>query len=177
MLIIIQCLKEWDTELRSVSSFQICTNHKNLKYFITVKKLTEWQIRWSLILSQYNFFILYLSENQNERADALLRCEQDMLTDLSDDRVQHCMMQIIHFEMMSKSIQAASMTVVNILIPVLVWDQNLFSEATNLKQMWVNAEIRNKLYEKLCQAIQKQQRSFLTVLKVKIFIMKCFLSD
>jgi len=177
MLIIIQCLKEWDTELRSVSSFQICTNHKNLKYFITVKKLTEWQIRWSLILSQYNFFILYLSENQNERADALLRCEQDMLTDLSDDRVQHCMMQIIHFEMMSKSIQAASMTVVNILIPVLVQDQNLFNEATALKQMWVNAEIRDESYEKLCQAIQKQQRSFLTVLKVIIFIMKCFLSD
>jgi len=63
MLIIIQCLKEWDTELRSVSSFQIHMNHKNLKYFMTVKKLTEQQIRWSLILSQYNFFILYLSEN------------------------------------------------------------------------------------------------------------------
>jgi len=63
MLIIIWCLKEWDTELRSVSSFQIHTNHKNLKYFMTVKKLTEQQMRWSFILSQYNFFILYLSEN------------------------------------------------------------------------------------------------------------------
>jgi hypothetical protein len=39
MLIIIQCLKEWDAELRSVSSFQICTDHKNLKYFMTVKSL------------------------------------------------------------------------------------------------------------------------------------------
>jgi len=73
MLIIIQCLKEWDAELRSVSSFQICTDHKNLKYFITVKKLTEQQMRWSLILSQYNFFILYLLSKQNERADALSR--------------------------------------------------------------------------------------------------------
>jgi len=58
-----------------------------------------------------------------------------MLTDLSDDRVQHCMTQIIHFEMMNKSIQAASMTVANILIPVLVQDQNLFDEVTDLKQM------------------------------------------
>jgi len=41
MLIIIQCLKEWDAELRSVSSFQIHMNHKNLKYFMTVKKLIE----------------------------------------------------------------------------------------------------------------------------------------
>ncbi len=62
-LIIIQCLKKWDTELRNVLSFQIYTNHKNLKYFMTVKKLTKWQIRWFLILSQYNFFILYLLEN------------------------------------------------------------------------------------------------------------------
>ncbi len=135
MLIIIQCLKEWDAELRSVSSFQICTNHKNLKYFMTVKKLTERQMRWSLILSQYNFFILYLLSQQNEKTDALSRHKQDMLTDLSDDRVQHCMTQIIHFKMMSKPIQAASMTVVNISVPVLVQDQNLFSEATDLKQM------------------------------------------
>ena len=135
MLIIIQCLKKWDTELRSVSSFQIYTNHKNLKYFMTVKKLTEQQMRWFFILSQYNFFILYLSENQNERADALSRNEQDMSTDFSDDKVQHCTTQIILSEMMSKSIQATSMTVVNILISVLVWDQNLFSEVTDLKQM------------------------------------------
>ncbi len=56
-----------------------------------------------------------------------------MLTDLSDDRVQHCMTQIIHLKIMSKSIQAASMTVVNILISVLVQDQNLFSEVTDLE--------------------------------------------
>ncbi len=42
ILIIIWCLKEWDAELRSVSSFQIHTDHKNLKYFMTVKKLIEW---------------------------------------------------------------------------------------------------------------------------------------
>jgi len=135
MLIIIQCLKEWDTELRSMSSFQICMNHKNLKYFMTVKKFTEWQMKWFLILSWYNFFILYLSENQNERTDALSRYEQDMLTDLLNDRVQHCMTQIIHSKMMSKPIQTASMTVANISISVLIQDQNLFNEVTDLKQM------------------------------------------
>ncbi len=54
---------------------------------------------------------------------------------LSDDRVQHYTMQIIHSEMMNKSIQTASMTVANILISVLVQDQNLFDEITDLKQM------------------------------------------
>jgi len=100
-----------------------------------------------------------------------------MLTGLSDDRVQHHIMQIIHSKIMSKPIQTASMTVANISIPILVQDQNLFSEVTDLKQMWVNAETRDKSYEKLCQSIQEQQRSFFTVLKVRIFIMKCFLSN
>jgi len=54
---------------------------------------------------------------------------------LSDDRVQHCMTQMIHSEMISKPIQAASMTVADIPVPVLVQDQNLFDEATDLKQM------------------------------------------
>ncbi len=89
---------------------------------MTVKKLTERQMRWLLILLQYNFFILYLLSKQNERTDALSRHEQDMLTDLSDDKVQHHTMQIIHSEMMSKPIQTASMTVANILISVLIQD-------------------------------------------------------
>ncbi len=177
MLIIIQCLKEWDAELRSVSSFQICMNHKNLKYFITVRKLTEQQMRWSLVLLQYNFFILYLLSKQNERADALLRQKQNVSMNLSDDRVQHCTTQMIHSEMISKPIQAASMTVADISVSVLIQDQNLFDEITDLKQMWVNAEAEDELYNELCQTICEKQRSFSTVLKVRVFIMKCFLSD
>jgi len=54
---------------------------------------------------------------------------------LSDNRVQHHTIQIIHSEMISKPIQAASMTVADILISVLIQDQNLFSEIMNLEQM------------------------------------------
>ncbi len=92
-------------------------------------------MRWSLILSQYNFFILYLLSKQNERTDALSRQKQNMLMNLSDDRVQHCTMQIIHFEMMRKSIQTVLMTVADISVSVLIQDQNLFNEIINLKQM------------------------------------------
>ncbi len=177
MLIIIQCLKKWDAELRSVSSFQIHMNHKNLKYFMTVRKLTEQQMRWSLILLQYNFFILYLLSKQNEKADALLRQEQNVSMNLSDDRVQHCTTQMICSEMISKPIQTASMAVADISVPVLVQDQNLFNKATNLKQMWVSAEAEDGSYNELCQTICKKQRSFSTVLKVRVFITKCSLSD
>jgi len=134
-------------------------------------------MRWSLILSQYNFFILYLLSKQNERANALLRQKQNVSMNLSNNRVQHCTTQIIHSEIMSKSIQTASMTVADISVFVLIQDQNLFSEIMNLKQMWVNVKAEDESYDKLCQTICEKQRSFSTVLKVRIFIMKCFLSN
>lgn len=45
MLAIVRCLEEWDAELRGVKEFDICTDHKNLEYFMTVRKLTERQMR------------------------------------------------------------------------------------------------------------------------------------
>jgi hypothetical protein len=146
---------------------------QKLKYFMTVKKLTEWQMRWSLILSQYNFFILYLLENQNERADALLNM-QNVSTDLSDDRVQHCTTQIIHSEMMSKPIQTASMTVADISYLCLY----------KIRTCSVKSQILNRCSEcwrkgshtMSCVAIQKQWDHFYCF-KVRIFITKCFLSN
>ncbi len=144
---------------------------------MTVKKLIERQMRWSLILSQYNFFILYLLSKQNEKVNALLKQKQNVSMNLSNNKVQHHMMQIIHSEIMSKPIQTALMTVADISVSVLVQDQNLFSEIMNLKQMWVNAEAEDELYNELCQSIHEKQRSFLTVLKVRVFITKCSLSN
>jgi len=57
MLAIVRCSEEWDAELRSVSQFEIRTDPKNLEYFMSVRKLTERQMRWSLALSKYNFTI------------------------------------------------------------------------------------------------------------------------
>ncbi len=82
-----------------------------------------------------------------------------------------------HSEMISKPIQAVLITVADILISVLIWDQNLFSEIMNLKQIWVSAEAKDESYNELCQMIHKKQRLFSTVLKVRVFIIKCFLSD
>jgi len=72
---------------------------------------------------------------QNKRTDALSRQKQNVSMNLSDNRVQHHMTQMICSEMISKPIQAASMTVADISVSVLIQDQDLFSEATDLKQM------------------------------------------
>ena len=68
MLAIIRCLEKWDAELRNVK-FEIRTDHKNLEYLMTVKKLTERQIRWSLILFKHDFVIKYITSKSNERTD------------------------------------------------------------------------------------------------------------
>ena len=93
MLTIIRCLEEWDAELRSVK-FEIRTDHKNLEYFMTVKKLTERQIRWSLILFKYDFVINYITGKSNERADAFSKREQDV-PEAGDDKLEYKMAQLL----------------------------------------------------------------------------------
>jgi len=41
----------------------------------------------------------------------------------------------------------------------------------------VSAEAEDESYDELCQTICEKQRLFSTVLEVRIFIMKCFLSN
>jgi hypothetical protein len=88
LLAIIRGLEEWDAELRSVEKFTVVTDHKNLEYFMKPRMLNERQVRWSLILGRYNMEILYRPGKQNIQADALSRREQDMPTDVKDERLQ-----------------------------------------------------------------------------------------
>ena len=41
LLIIVLCLREWDSKLHNVKKFRIVINHKNLIYFITIQKMNE----------------------------------------------------------------------------------------------------------------------------------------
>ncbi|QSS72061.1 hypothetical protein I7I50_03115 [Histoplasma capsulatum G186AR] len=89
LLAIIRCLEEWESELMSVEKFEIVTDHKNLEYFTTTRKLTERHMRWSLFLSRFSFTIRYRPGVENTLADALSRREQDMPSDDLDDRWKH----------------------------------------------------------------------------------------
>ena len=111
MLAIIRCLEEWDAELRSVK-FEIRTDHKNLEYFMTVKKLTERQIRWSLILSKYDFVINYITGKSNERADALSKREQDV-PKAGDDKLEYKMAQLLKPGMLNFEPRANERTELN----------------------------------------------------------------
>ena len=84
MLAIIRSLKQWRPELEGThSQFQIYTDHKALEYFMTTKQLTERQAQWAEALSEYYLTIMYRSDKQNAKADALTQWEQE--TGLQDE--------------------------------------------------------------------------------------------
>ena len=95
LLAVVRCLEEWDAELRSVKSFKVITDHKNLEYFMKPKMLSERQIRWAALLSRFNMEILYRPGKQNVRADALSRREQDLPEGAEDERLQKRIIQVL----------------------------------------------------------------------------------
>jgi hypothetical protein len=65
----------------------VIIDHKNLEYFMRLRMLSERQVRWAALMSRFNMEILYRLGKQNVRADALLRREQDLLSNVEDERL------------------------------------------------------------------------------------------
>jgi len=79
LLAIVQALKEWTRYLKgSGQHFRVLTDHQNLIRFTTTKELTGRQIRWSEVLSGFNFKIEYRPGKEGGKPDALTRQKADM---------------------------------------------------------------------------------------------------
>jgi len=74
MLAIIRALEEWRHFLEGATHpVEIWTDHKNLKYFMTAKKLNRCQARWSLYLVRFNFLLHHRPGRTMGKPDALSR--------------------------------------------------------------------------------------------------------
>ena len=72
ILAIMKMLKQWRAYLQEIKYQTIIkSDYKNLQYFMTTKKLNEWQAWWAEILAEYNFIIQYCKEKNNSWADIL----------------------------------------------------------------------------------------------------------
>ena len=90
LLIIVRCLKHWRFDLKTIEILiKVFTDHKNLKYFMTSKKLIRHQARWTKKLSEYNFKIMYQSKIKNTKIDVLTRKVDDFLIIVDDDRLKY----------------------------------------------------------------------------------------
>ena len=76
-------IEEWRQWLEgSRVPFQVWTDHKNLEYLHSAKRLNSRQARWALIFSRYDFHLAYRPGLKNVKPDALSRMFEP------DDRVK-----------------------------------------------------------------------------------------
>ena len=74
MLAIIRALEEWRHFLEGARHpVEIWTDHKNLEYFMTAKKLNRRQARWSLYLARFDFKLTHRPGRSMGKPDALSR--------------------------------------------------------------------------------------------------------
>ncbi len=86
LLIIICCLKHWCFELKCTNiSIKIFINHLNLKYFMIIKELIRWQVKWVEKLFKYNFKIIYQLKKQNLKVDVLIRMSDIKSVETNDN--------------------------------------------------------------------------------------------
>jgi len=74
MLAIIYTLEEWRHFLEEARHLvEIWTDHKNLEYFMTAKKLNRCQACWSLYLARFDFKLIHHPGCSMGKPDALSR--------------------------------------------------------------------------------------------------------
>ncbi|KAK3556384.1 hypothetical protein QTP70_008001 [Hemibagrus guttatus] len=67
-------IEEWRHWLEgSTYPFQVITDHKNLEYIKSAKRLNPRQARWSLFFTRFQFTVTYRPGSKNSKADALSR--------------------------------------------------------------------------------------------------------
>ncbi|MCO5604452.1 hypothetical protein L7F22_058618 [Adiantum nelumboides] len=72
LLAVIHALTQWRHYLLG-ADFTVFTDHQSLRYFLSQKQLSEKQMRWANILSQFHFQIVHVQGHKNVVADALSR--------------------------------------------------------------------------------------------------------
>ncbi|MCO5554136.1 hypothetical protein L7F22_007662 [Adiantum nelumboides] len=72
LLAVIHALTHWRHYLLG-ADFTVFTDHQSFCYFLSEKQLSEKQMRWANILSQFHFQIVHVQGQKNVVADALSR--------------------------------------------------------------------------------------------------------
>jgi RNase H-like domain found in reverse transcriptase/Reverse transcriptase (RNA-dependent DNA polymerase)/Integrase zinc binding domain/Chromo (CHRromatin Organisation MOdifier) domain/Retrotransposon gag protein/Zinc knuckle/Retroviral aspartyl protease len=88
LLAIVDAFEVWESYLSGTKhQVKVITDHQNLTYFTTTKKLSRRQARWSEKLQHCNFAIQYRKGTENGRADAISR-RSDYQQDMPDQDQQ-----------------------------------------------------------------------------------------
>ncbi len=90
LLIIIWAFEHWWLELKLTDiSIKMFIDHQALISLMKDKKLSRHQMRWVQKLTDFNFRIMYQSDKQNIKINALTRQADVMLKDSEDERIHY----------------------------------------------------------------------------------------
>ncbi len=90
LLIIIQAFEHWWLELKLTDIFiKVFINHQAFILLMKDKELSRRQMRWVQKLADFNFRIMYWSDKQNIKIDALTYQADVVLRDSEDERVRY----------------------------------------------------------------------------------------
>ena len=88
LLIIIWAFKHWWLELKLTDiSIKMFIDHQALISLMKDKELSKYQMRWLQKLADFNFKIIYWSDKQNIKINALTRWADFMSKDFNDERI------------------------------------------------------------------------------------------
>jgi hypothetical protein len=114
LLTIVRCFEQWRFELLFIESnvlIKMLINHKNLKYFMSIKQLNRRQNKWAQFLTDFHFVITYLFEKFNEKADSLIKRAEDV-SNKKNDRQKQQNQILLSSERFDKSLQAVELIIV-----------------------------------------------------------------
>ncbi|KAL5594252.1 uncharacterized protein BROUX77_006207 [Berkeleyomyces rouxiae] len=176
LLAVIKCLEEWRGELKSLGApFKILTDHRNLQYFMTTRKLSERQVRWSQTLSEYDFQLEFRAGVKNGKPDALSRREQDTPQGEDDERLKSRIMKLVkdHWLPEATTVALSPAEIVQRTDIVPHGDQ-IFSQQ-DLQRLWDEAKTKDSDFHEMYKALATAERSFPPTLtkKVAISIAEC----
>ena len=164
LLVIIRCFEEWRSELEGTGlPVKVFTDHKDLEYFMSTKKLTPRQVRWAEFLSEFNFVISYQSGKKNDKADALTRKPNKQLTDDENKRRKHSVRVLLPSNRINHEAELQPIDKDHGEVPGEVWanseavsDTN--EETSTLPERIMESNQNNELCNEICSYFANQKR-------------------
>ena len=86
----------------------ILSDHKNLEYFTSTKKLNRRQVRWNELLANYDFKIVFRPGKYGGKPDALTRISKDKPLDEEDERTKHQHQTLLKPQQILRRVEAPS---------------------------------------------------------------------
>lgn len=201
LLAIVRAFEEWEPELAGVDDpIKVLSDHKNLEYFMTSKRLNRRQARWAEFLSEFNFKIQYRPGNQGTKPDALTRRSQDLPRGATDARNQYQVQTVLKTHNLGHGVRHA-VSLANLLITgeaslshlaalLYAMDEESPSSDTTASSQFDPAELmidlreiasNDEAYQQIVQAIHKNEsrlpRSLVTKHGFRIQLGSCEIQD